>query len=640
MTDSYDDHTLVITTFNRPQHLYRLLSFVAQDLPVGRIRVVDGSLEPYRSDNARVVAAFADRMPVELDLLEPGIDVLDHHRHAWACAETPFMTFCHDDNFVVPAAVRDQVAFLRKNPDYANCCGLITCIRTSADRTTAFVCDTDSLEQDDPLDRLAHFLANHWNAEFGTWRSDSRRASGPTFDLYHLDEAIGEPLSIGISALHGKFHMLPILSVIFCLHETNRGTESAERKSNVAMPDFPRILATVGSVIETYCRENGFAPPQDSAMFYLRPYLRFMAKWWHHFEAIAERMRSSTLTDLPDREWIQIVQRAEAAVLDRLLLLSPEECSAIRAEQRRDAAISKPSDGELFIIRDGDVLLIDVPTPDGATKDIMALPPAAGLPAVYQKLCDLMLSDDWHARLDTLRAASCPEILGTSAQHTDARTAFDAAFLQALINLVRPLRGAHPGRCDLFAWMLATGDEISPARDALVSAADHIEIFASPHFAAEGVPSNPTEATPHPERRVFYSRPLSGTVALPFVGGQTQASQGVAFIPLHLSDTVRAMHLSGRQVWLRVEIAEISGRVQFSLYGNEGMDLLVPVTEQTRQREFFFPIRRLDTEFLVMRDITKSETPSQCRIARIGWVASDRPLGMPGAPAGATSAAA
>ena len=640
MTDSYDDHTLVITTFNRPQHLYRLLSYVAQDLPVGRVRVVDGSLEPHRSDNARVVAAFADRMPVELDSLEPGIDVLDHHRHAWACAETPFMTFCHDDNFVVPAAIRDQVLFLRNNPDYANCCGLITSIRTASDRTTAFVCDMDALEQDDPLDRLAHFLANHWNAEFGTWRSDSRRASGPTFDLYHLDEAIGEPLSIGISALHGKFHMLPILSVIFCLHETNRGTDAAERKSSVVMPDFPRILATVGSVIETYCRENGFAPPQDGAMFYLRPYMRFMAKWWHHFEAIAERMRRNTGIDQSDRDWAEIVQRAEAAMLDRLLGLTADECATIRDNQTRDAAQSKPSDGELFIIQDGDVLLIDVPAPDESAEAITALPPATRLPGAYQKLCDLLMSEGWHARFGAFYAASGPDVLGRCAHHADARAAFDAAFLQALVNLVRPLRGAHPGRCDLFAWALETGAECSTPRGALVSAADHIESFASPQFGEDGVPADAFQVAPARDRRMFYGRPVSDTLVLPFEQGDVQASQGVVFVPLHLSDTVQTLYRSGHHIWLRVEVGDVSGRVQFSLYGNGKMDLLVPVTEQSRRREFFFPLRRLDTEFLIMRDITKTATPSQCRIAQIDWVASDRALGSREALVAATSAAA
>ncbi len=48
MTDSYSDHTLVTTTFNRPPYLFRLLSYIARDMPIGRVRIVDGGLEPHR----------------------------------------------------------------------------------------------------------------------------------------------------------------------------------------------------------------------------------------------------------------------------------------------------------------------------------------------------------------------------------------------------------------------------------------------------------------------------------------------------------------------------------------------------------------------------------------------------------------
>lgn len=626
MLDRYDDHTLVITTFNRPQYLSRLLNYIARDLPVGLVRVVDGSVEPWRNENRDIAAAFAKIMPVTLEQIEPGIDILDHHRHAYRCAETPFMTFCHDDNFCVPATIRESIRFLRDHPSYVTCSGLVAGLRLSERRIAAYVSDAVPLEQDAPLERLAHFIANHWSADFGTWRSHARRSAVSTFDLYQLDESIGEPMSCGISALLGKFHLLPKISTIFCSHATNRGSHSAQRKSNLLMPEFPDVLTAVSKAVGDFCSDWGVEPPPDGRAFYLTAYLRYMSKWWHLFRGMSDAMRGPAAVGLSPDELKAVDERAEAAVLRELLGLSETEASAIGEARRLAEKEADPSKGDLFAVAGSDVVLVDTAEPKADIATVMALPSATTLPPVYRKLHEMFLRPDWQDRYCAYRDAAADAVLGHLAKHVAARDIFDAAFLWAIVNLLRPLHGGHPSRLDHIARSLDIDGDVSPAREALLLASTLCQAYPS---ARDGDDEARWEgATGSAQRysfRMFRARPPADSVALPVTIGKATRNQGVAFVPLDLSGAPTQYFSAGLPLWLCVEIAEVRGKMQLSLYDQQSFDVLIPVTEQTGPRTLYFPVRSLSTEYLIMRDISRGSGPGQCRIARLRWLAGRRP---------------
>lgn len=626
MFDSFDDHTLVITTFNRPQYLFRLLNYIARDLPVGSVRIIDGSLEPWRGENRDVVADFAEVMPLTLEQIEPGIDILDHHRHAYGCAETPFMTFCHDDNFCVPATIRESIRFLRANPGYVTCSGLIAGLRMSERRIVAYVSDGVPLDQDAPLERLAHFIANHWSADFGTWRSHARRSAVATFDLYHLDESIGEPISCGISALLGKFHLLPKISTIFCSHAANRGSESAQRKSNLVMPEFPGVLTAVARAVGDFCADWGVEPPSDGRAFYLTAYLRYMSKWWHLFRAMAGTIRGTAEAGVSSEELTAVDDRVEAGLVHDLLGLSETEAATVREWRRAVDKEVEPSKGELFTVAEGDLVLVDVAEPKADAATVMALPQATVLPAIYRKLHEMLLQPDWHEQYCAHYDVVAGAVLGRLATRPDARDVFDAAFLMALVNLLRPLQAGHPSRMDHVARLLDIDGDVSPARDALLLASALCRAYPSPRGDADGVRRGAAAASEEKLRfRIFRARPPADSVAMPVTIGKAVKNQGVAFIPLDLSGAPRRHFSAGLPLWLCVEVAEIRGKMQFGLYGQQSFDMLIPVTEQAGPRALYLPVRSLETEYLIMRDISRGMGPGQCRIARLRWLAGRRP---------------
>lgn len=108
--DLLENVTVIIPAHNRPERLQRLLDYYRGTglkviVPDSSTRLFTGSFDP-----AQVVY-----------LHRPGLHFLLKIREILPLIGTDYVFYCADDDFIVPEAVREVVAFLEENPSYS--CG-------------------------------------------------------------------------------------------------------------------------------------------------------------------------------------------------------------------------------------------------------------------------------------------------------------------------------------------------------------------------------------------------------------------------------------------------------------------------------------------------------------------------------------
>ncbi len=389
-----DDHTLLITTFNRPQFVRRLLGFLARHRPIGRILVVDAGLEPHRAQTAEVVAGFAGTLPVELIQVRPGISWAEQTCEAIAAVETPYVTLCHDDNFAIPEAVQECVAFLEHHPDHACCSGMIAILTAKEDETLVSLCNAVPLEQDDPLERFRQYHACHWPVEFGTWRTDVFQAIAPAHHFVPRDRTVGETVALALGALYGKVRILPRLSAMFCVHETNMSLVQRLVFGQV-VPAFPDIFSDAVGMLTAHCARLGIAGPADPRAFYASCYLQSMGKWFDDMRLGPPRLQDGTRLDIADADWREIVLRMEHAVTDTLLDLTPAALSAISARREAAGDFTYPHPRNMFRVCGDRVDLFDLDRGTDDAETLLAMVPGRPVPADYDPFVAAVARPDW-----------------------------------------------------------------------------------------------------------------------------------------------------------------------------------------------------------------------------------------------------
>jgi glycosyltransferase domain-containing protein len=124
-------HTFIIPTYNRPQLVQRLVRYYASHAPSHTLLVLDSSAPDVMEANARIIGSLGDRVryvPFS-QTLRPflkwvrGIELVD----------TPFASFCADDDLIFPDAMDRSLDFLEANPDYSTAHGLYLGFRQSGE---------------------------------------------------------------------------------------------------------------------------------------------------------------------------------------------------------------------------------------------------------------------------------------------------------------------------------------------------------------------------------------------------------------------------------------------------------------------------------------------------------------------------
>lgn len=116
------NHTLVIPTYNRPELVRRLVGYYLRHGTSMRMLVLDSSKADTAAANAAWFTACgpAVRHVVFPDTLQPGAKLAQ----GLLLVETPYASFCADDDLVFPQGLADAIRFLGENPDYVCAHGL------------------------------------------------------------------------------------------------------------------------------------------------------------------------------------------------------------------------------------------------------------------------------------------------------------------------------------------------------------------------------------------------------------------------------------------------------------------------------------------------------------------------------------
>lgn len=634
MTDQFDDHTLVINTFNRPQCLYRLLRFTALDLPVGRVLVVDGSNEPYRSQNREVAALFAERMPLRLEQLEAGISAVEQARLVPGLVETPFMTLCHDDNFFVHSTLRACIAYLRAHADYTACAGGTISFSFPDDRLSVSISEGAPLEQEDPLDRMSHFLADHWPADFATWRTAPRAFANAALDLYYRDETFAEPLHVALGALQGKFHVLPEISLIFCCHDSNLSHDALNRQFGPASPQFMDNVDAAAAVLTDCCTRLGIAPPDDPRRFVLRAHIHGMAYNPVLGELIGNHMRGSALDGLDDAQVADLDARMEAAIMDRLLQLPAADRAGIRASIA-DMKQDLRKHPVLFTKKGNQITLFDNPEVPWENEAKCDVTPSRTMPPVYRTFLSNLAAGTWAERYQQFRQHCLQDLIAPLDGNRDAEMLFAGTFLLALNRLIKPIYFTHNHaqgavmRSVYFAGKNNLTTMNTRDLKVYLAAATYFDEYPTPvldgsveDLHARSIPGyRDFDYLVHSPAGQKYRRPGPDCVSRPVQLGEDAVMEkgNVCFVRVPPDPDIMQRLANGEAVWLTVELEAVEGCMQFGLYRNDSLDQLQVAFETETERRLAFSLGGAMFDFLVLRDVSPAPAVGRCQISGLHW---------------------
>lgn len=116
--------TVLIPTHNRSSYLARCLAFLSSCNMECKIVIADSSDED--CFNRNISSITSNDKNGQLRLLDfRGMGIVEKYCRALSEIDTPFVTICGDDDFIIPAAVQKCASFLAENTDYSHAHGKI-----------------------------------------------------------------------------------------------------------------------------------------------------------------------------------------------------------------------------------------------------------------------------------------------------------------------------------------------------------------------------------------------------------------------------------------------------------------------------------------------------------------------------------
>lgn len=216
--------TLFTPTLNRPEYMVRLLKYYRDIGFKGRISIGDSSDESLARETEDVVSS----MQGELDVVHqryPGINGVECVEQLLESIHTKYAAFASDDDFFVPAALDDCMAFLDANPGYSAAHGLATLMSVESNAAYGSVTGTGfyqqpEVENESASARLKNLLANYSVTLFSvhrteTWQSMYQQASM----VSEWRRFGGELLQCSRSVIAGKVKQLDRLSLVRQVHD-------------------------------------------------------------------------------------------------------------------------------------------------------------------------------------------------------------------------------------------------------------------------------------------------------------------------------------------------------------------------------------------------------------------------------------
>ncbi len=186
-------HTLIIPTYNRPELLERLVHYYAGRTVPMTLLVLDSSTPANADRNSRMLASYGKlaRHIVFAETEQVGVKLFKGLEQV----NTPFVSFCADDDIVFPQGLSDAILFLEHHPDYGCAHGLYLNFRVGPQESEKQALQADRKARgltDDELRQAEAEDAKHLHVwrEYGGPGNDAAHAGARIFRLFQNYESL------------------------------------------------------------------------------------------------------------------------------------------------------------------------------------------------------------------------------------------------------------------------------------------------------------------------------------------------------------------------------------------------------------------------------------------------------------------
>lgn len=202
-----DALTLVIPTFNRAQHLRRLLNHYHQVELQTRFLILDSSLADTAAANAALAASLGARF--RHVVFPPSMPVATKLFEGTRLVDTPYCAFCADDDLIFPEALLRALDFLGRHSDFVCCDGIyLNFFPSNGEISFQVEYGSRGIEAGHPAARVFRLFQRYESMFYAVFRTPDLRdlfscvKNIPTLHYQELFQAAG-------AVLRGKTHRLP-----------------------------------------------------------------------------------------------------------------------------------------------------------------------------------------------------------------------------------------------------------------------------------------------------------------------------------------------------------------------------------------------------------------------------------------------
>lgn len=322
---SYPDTTLVVTTYNRPAYVQRLLSYLRERQLTSKLLLVDASEPDVQELNrGRLRSYFPE---AKLVSLPSSTSLIDTYKIALHSVDTEYVAYCPDDDFIDPEFLTEATQFLRENDDYVLCAGRF-CL-ASRDDTTTFFCiqSNEGAEEADPFDRFVRLLENYWPTLRSVQRTAIAVDAATSLDAYMHHSVLGEALHGSVYALYGKMKVLDVVSQVQVEHRSRNQANDPSPRRLLCHESFWRCLRVLQGCVEARLRALGAPTDPGRAARLRKAVFRHLANnyWIWRDGALADvRVQFPTLTeDRANEMYLWLVREIDRSLLPELTRAEP-----------------------------------------------------------------------------------------------------------------------------------------------------------------------------------------------------------------------------------------------------------------------------------------------------------------------------
>ena len=241
-------YTLIVPTYNRPSHLLRLVRYLCSFNRSFRVLILDSSSSEIQECNKRGLDPYSDK--VEHIPFDSATDPISKYEHGISLVETPFCSFCADDDILLVDSATLCLEFLRSHPDYVAAHGYyFNFLPRDEVEIQALTYWRDSLRAEAPLERVVALMQDYEALFYAIYRTDVIRAIFP--QSRRVDTFLWKELILAAaSVLSGKIARLPQFYYGRCTGPSHRFEnwhphEILAKSPEVLISDFAKYRAAL-----------------------------------------------------------------------------------------------------------------------------------------------------------------------------------------------------------------------------------------------------------------------------------------------------------------------------------------------------------------------------------------------------------